>query len=253
MELIQTPSGKMLNFGKVIFSALISLVVLIQGAWAAPNVLIPEATFNFGKVPQHVKISKTYWVKSIGDDTLKILTLIPGCGCTQIPLKDSVLGPGDSSSFEVQFSTQAYRGYITKKPYLTTNAGPDNVYLEFNAEVLVDSTQFQPLRINPYKLDVSQFTIEPRRKASAWILNMSDKNLQLSMVDSSGKNFVAELPKMVKAHDSAQVTVTVNEDAITKEFEQSITFKVNDETISVFSLPVQRMYRMPQPSGNNHK
>jgi len=245
--------GIMLNFGKMTCAALFSLAVAIQSALAGPKVLIPEATFNFGKVPQHVKVSKTYWVKSVGDDTLRILTLVPGCGCTQIPLKDSVLGPGDSSSFEVQFSTQAYRGFITKKPYLTTNAGPENVTVVFNAEVIVDSTQFQPVRMNPYKLDVSQFTVEPRRKASSWVVNVSEKDMELSMIDASGKNFVTELPKLVKAHDSAQVSVTVNEDAITKEFEQSITFKVNDEANSLFSLPVQRMYRLPQETADKPK
>jgi len=237
----------------VIVTVLFSIVFITARVLAGPMIQIPEATFNFGKVSQHVKISKTYWVKSTGDDTLKILTIVPGCGCTQIPMQDSVLAPGDSSSFEVQFSTQSYRGFVTKKPYITTNAGPDNVYLEFNAEIIVDSTLFKPIRLNPYKLDVSQFTVEPRRKASGWIINSSDKDLQLTMIDNKGKNFAVALPKMIKAHDSAQVTVTVNEDAIAKEFEQSVTFEVNDETGSRISLPVQRMYRLPQESADKPK
>lgn len=240
---------KLTVFRIIYATILFSLFLISPEVLAAPQIQIPEATFNFGKVSQHVKISKTYWLKSIGDDTLKILTLIPGCGCTQIPLDDSVLAPGDSTSFEVQFATQAYNGFVTKKPYLTTNAGPDNVYLEFNAEVVVDSTLFIPIRLNPYKLDVSQFTFEPRRKASGWVMNTSDKDLQLTMIDDQGKNFTVELPKIVKAHDSAKVTVTVNENALAKEFEQSVTFEVNNETNSRFSLPVQRMYRLPvQPA-----
>ncbi|MGH8015301.1 MAG: DUF1573 domain-containing protein, partial [Candidatus Zixiibacteriota bacterium] len=230
-----------------------ALVCLTQISMAGPMVHIPEATFSFGKVPQHVKISKTYWVKSVGDDTLKILTIVPGCGCTQIPMKDSVLGPGDSSSFEVQFSTQSYRGFITKKPYITTNAGPDNVYLEFNAEVVVDSNLFVPIRMNPYKIDVSQFTVEPRRKAAGWIVNVSDKDLEAVLDDDKGRKFETVFPKVIKAHDSAQVTVTVKEDALTEEFEQSFTFHVNDEVGSRFTLPVQRMYRIPQDSDVSSK
>lgn len=241
------------GLSKIAFVAVISLSIIAQSAWSGPMVSIPEATFNFGKVPQHVKISKTYWVKSVGDDTLKILTLVPGCGCTQIPLNDSVLAPGDSVSFEVIFNTQSYRGFVTKKPYLTTNAGTENVYVEFNAEILVDSTQFQPIHISPYKLDVSQFTVEPRRKASSWIVNTSDKDLSLKMIDDSNKKFSAELPKVVKAKDSAQVTVTVKEEAVAGEFEQSITFELNDEAGSRFSLPIQRIYRLPQESANKPK
>lgn len=241
------------NFSRTIIAIAISLAVMSQTAWSGPKVSIPDATFNFGKVPQHVKISRTYWIKSLGDDTLRILTLVPGCGCTQIPLNDSVLAPGDSVSFEVQFNTQSYRGFVTKKPYLTTNAGTENVYVEFNAEVIVDSTQFQPVHINPYKLDVSQFTVEPRRKASSWIVNTSDKDLELNMIDDANKKFTAELPKVVKANDSAQITVTVKEEAIAGAFEQSITFVVNDESGSRFTLPIQRIYRLPQESVDQAK
>jgi len=241
------------SFSKTIIAIAISLAVMSQTAWSGPKVSIPDATFNFGKVPQNVKISKTYWVKSVGDDTLRILTLVPGCGCTQIPLHDSVLAPGDSVDFEVQFNTGSYRGFVTKKPYLTTNAGSENVYVEFNAEVIVDSTQFLPVRISPYKLDVSQFTVEPRRKASAWVVNTSDKDLQLNMIDNANKKFSAELPQVVKAHDSAQVTVTVKEDAIGGAFDQSFTFGVNDEAGSRFTLPIQRIYRLPQESFDKPK
>lgn len=237
-------------------SAIITLAFCLSAAstaLAGPKAQIPEATFNFGKTSQHVKISKTYWVKSVGDDTLKILTVVPGCGCTQIPMKDSVLAPGDSTSFEVQFATQSYHGFVTKKPYLTTNAGPDNVYLEFNAEIVVDSNLFRPIRLNPYKIDVSQFTEEPRRKASGWIKNVSNQDLELKMIDNTGKHFTVELPKLIKANDSAQVHITVNENAISQEFEQSVTFQVNDENGSRFTLPVQRMYRIQQKSDVSSK
>jgi len=236
-----------------LFMALCLFSISIQSALAGPKVSVPESSFNFGKVPQHAKICKTFWIKSTGDDTLRVLTIVPGCGCTQIPMKDSTLAPGDSSSFDIVFSTGSNRGFVTKKPYLTTNAGPDNMYVEFNTEVVPDSEQMRPLRINPYILDVSQFTVEPRRKASSWIVNESDSNYTLKLVDMAGKDFATELPASVKAHDSTQVTVTVNENAITKEFEQSITFEINNEANSRYTLPIQRMYRLPHDSNDNPK
>jgi hypothetical protein len=168
-------------------------------------------------------------------------------------MNDSVLAPGDSTSFEVQFATQSYRGFVTKKPHLITNAGPEKVELEFNAEIVVDSNLFKPIRLSPFKIDVSQFTVEPRRKATGWIINTSDKDVSLKMIDDMGKKFKTELPNLIKAHDSAQVTIVVNEDAIAEEFEQSVTFQANDEVGSRFTLPVQRMYRIPQSSDASSK
>ncbi len=45
---------------------------------AAPRLTIPESVFNFGYVPQNSKISHDFWLFSTGDDSLKILKVIPG-------------------------------------------------------------------------------------------------------------------------------------------------------------------------------
>lgn len=55
------------------------LVLLAAGSLAAaPRLTIPESTFNFGFVPQNSKISHDFWLESTGDDTLKILKVVPG-------------------------------------------------------------------------------------------------------------------------------------------------------------------------------
>jgi hypothetical protein len=239
------------NIKPALVAAVLLFAVLFltnHSAVAGSKILIPDASFNFGKVPQQCSVSKTFWIKSVGDDTLRVTKVVPGCGCTQIPLEDSVLAPGDSASFQIIFSTHSYRGFVTKKPYLETNADSQKVFCEINAEILVDKELFRPVRLNPFKLDVSQFTVEPRRKATAWIINVSDQDLDIEVVDSAGKDFVVEIPAHVKANDSAEVVLTVNEDAVKKEFDQSFTFYVSDEVHSRFSLPVKRMRRIPVES-----
>ncbi|KAA3634182.1 MAG: hypothetical protein DWP97_07610 [Calditrichaeota bacterium] len=55
------------------------IVVLIASALsAAPRMTMPESVFDFGYVPQNSKISHIFWLKSTGDDSLKILKVIPG-------------------------------------------------------------------------------------------------------------------------------------------------------------------------------
>ena len=63
-------------------------IIIIAGAlflmWgtaqvsAAPRLTIPESAFNFGYVPQNSKISHVFWLYSTGDDSLKILKVVPG-------------------------------------------------------------------------------------------------------------------------------------------------------------------------------
>ncbi len=53
-------------------------VLLISQAMAQPKMFLPEENFNFGFAPQNSKISHTFWIKSVGDDSLKILNVKPG-------------------------------------------------------------------------------------------------------------------------------------------------------------------------------
>jgi hypothetical protein len=39
---------------------------------------VPEVSFNFGYVPQGASISHTFWLRSVGEDTLRITDVRPG-------------------------------------------------------------------------------------------------------------------------------------------------------------------------------
>jgi len=63
---------------RLITTVLIAAFVLVGSLAAAPRMTIPETVFNFGFVPQNSKISHDFWLLSTGDDTLKILKVVPG-------------------------------------------------------------------------------------------------------------------------------------------------------------------------------
>lgn len=53
-------------------------LVMVTSAIGAPRLTLPESSFDFGFVPQNAKVSHVFWLHSTGDDTLKILKVIPG-------------------------------------------------------------------------------------------------------------------------------------------------------------------------------
>lgn len=211
---------------------------------AGPVVEIPNPLFDFGKVCQRAQVAHTFWIKSVGDDTLRITKVVPGCGCTKAPLQDSVIAPGDSAALEIFFSTKSYRGIVSKRPYLETNAGEEKVYVKITSELLPEPDSAMPLSLSPYNLDVSQFTQKPRRRAKFLIHNKSDQDYEITLVDWSRKHFDVKLPNKIKAGETAEGMVIVHEEAVETEFEQSLTFEINDEANSRYSLPVKRMYRI---------
>jgi len=56
----------------------ICVLLLVSQTLAQPKMFLSEEKFDFGFVPQDSKISHTFWIKSVGDETLKILNVKPG-------------------------------------------------------------------------------------------------------------------------------------------------------------------------------
>lgn len=67
----------MSRFTRVLLVLALALMCFASAS-AAPRLTIPESTFNFGYVPQNAKISHDFWLHSTGDDTLKIIKVVPG-------------------------------------------------------------------------------------------------------------------------------------------------------------------------------
>ncbi|MEW5994137.1 MAG: DUF1573 domain-containing protein [Candidatus Zixiibacteriota bacterium] len=236
---------------KFVFSSSLAGLVIVMAtvSLAGPAVEIPEPEFDFGRVYQKSKIAHTFWVKSAGDDTLRIVRIVPGCGCTQAPIEDSVIAPGDSTALEIFFTSRSYRGPVAKRPYFETNTGDEKYYVRIKIDLIPDPDTLMPITLNPYTLDVSQFTTMPRRRAKFLIQNKSDREYRLELIDWSKKHFDVTLPGKVKAGETVQGLVTVHEDMVDSEFEQSLTFQINDENNTRYTLPVKRMVRIKDVAG----
>lgn len=204
---------------------------------------IPESEFNFGRVSQHASVAHTFWLKSTGDEPVEIVKVIPGCGCTKAPLKDSLLAPGDSTELTIIFETRSYRGQVTKKPYVELKDG-SREYVKIYTELLPKPEEAMPISLDPVRLDVSQFTPTPRRMAKFNIVNKGDQDYNLRLIDYGDDYFELEMPEMVKAGQTATGTIMVHEDLVESEFERSITFELDDDMRTRYTLPVKRMYRV---------
>lgn len=68
------------NMSKVVRLLLptLALAMFATAAVSAPRLTIPESAFNFGYVPQNSKVSHQFWLLSTGDDSLRILKIVPG-------------------------------------------------------------------------------------------------------------------------------------------------------------------------------
>ena len=230
---------------RFIIPVIISLCLSLSLS-AAPMMTLSETSFDFGYAPQNSKISHVFWLKSVGDDSLRILNVKPGCGCTKAPLEKSILAPGDSTRLEVIFSTRSYRSRISKSPRIATNDGERPTRVTISSTVMTRPDSTYPIVISPYKLDLSQFTKKARNEIEFTITNVSDHDLDLSLVDIPEGYFEITMPSSLAAGASAPAALTLLPRGEESSFEKSITIQTNGPEQTRFTIPVKRTLRVPQ-------
>jgi hypothetical protein len=161
-------------------------------------------------------------------------------------LDKEIVPPGDSARLEVIFSTKSYKGRVAKVPRIYSNADTvTNAFRMVRITAMVeprpDSTF--PVVVMPYKLDVSQFGSQKRDQASFTVKNVSEQNLDLSLVVVPDDVIRVELPNSVGPGQTVTGRVIVRPPALKEEFERSFTFEVSDSAHTRFTIPVQRGVR----------
>ena len=222
------------------------VLCLSTASIAGPKISVPDATFSFGKILQHAVLTKRFWIKSVGDAPAKIVEIKPDCGCTELFTPDSVIKVGDSMPIDVVLHTRNFIGFIEKRPLIRIADNTDTTRLKLYAEILVKPEAARPLTIASEKIDVSQYNVKPRRKATFTITNNGPSDYQLTVVDSTAKSFDVVLPKVIKAGQKAEGQVIVRKSAVPTSFEESFTFEINDDGRSRYSVPVWRQYQVKE-------
>jgi len=55
-----------------------AVLALTADIYSAPRLTMPETVFDFGFAPQNATVSHKFWLISSGEDTLRILKVVPG-------------------------------------------------------------------------------------------------------------------------------------------------------------------------------
>ena len=122
-----------------------------------------------------------------------------------------------------------------------------------------DSTY--PIIIQPYKIDLTQFSEKVIKKKKFMITNVSDQKLEVSLISMPDDLFEIKLPKSIKPGKSAKGELKLRREAYGDSFEKSVTIEVvgvDDEEATRFTIPVKRSLHVakttpPQKPGSKKK
>ena len=172
-----------------------------------------------------------------------------------------MLAVGDSTRLEIVFHTKRYKSKITKKPSIQTNEGPPNKHVQIKTQVTDRPDSTYPIIIQPYKLDLSQFSEKVIKKKKFMITNASDQKLEISLISMPDDIFKIKLPKSIKPGKSAKGELVLRSEAYGDSFEKSVTIEVvgvQDSDTTRFTIPVKRSLHVakttpPQKPGSEKK
>jgi hypothetical protein len=150
------------------------------------------------------------------------------------------LAVGDSIELEIIFLTGKRRGAQSKSPSIQTNEGPPQRRVTIRATVVQTPDSTYPITIKPYRIYVSRAGEVEVDVGKFNITNVSDQDLNVSVVGSPPGYFQVEIPETVKAGESAECKLKVNPEFLETAFEKSITLELSDAAQTRFTVPVIR-------------
>jgi hypothetical protein len=164
-----------------------------------------------------------------------------------------VLAVGDSTKLEIIFKTKRVKGKVSKQPRIKTNEGPPDKFVRITANVVPRPDSTYPIVIEPYKLDLSQFSEKIVDKKKFTITNVSDQKLEVSLVAMPEELFELKLPKSIKPGKTEKGELKLKKSAYNEPFEKSITIEVTGEEdgkVTRFTIPVKRSIHIAEVSSS---
>ncbi len=96
--------------------------VVEDGRVQHANIEFEEDFVDFGTIRHGEVLSYTFKFKNTGNNTLLIMNIVPGCGCTSTKLSKKVLKPSEEASLEVVFDSRGWHGSQFKSVTIVSNA-----------------------------------------------------------------------------------------------------------------------------------
>lgn len=182
-----------MKHNRILYALFINLLT-ITVAWAAPELIVDQGSFNFGSVAQGRKVQHAFRIRNGGDAPLQIKKLEASCGCTAVKPSTSVIPPGKSAKIDVTFDSSSFSGKVVKTVTLTSNAGKSPSYTFSMEGTVTEELQVTPrqLSLGPVSSSfatkgVLKVTNHGASKIKLLAVNVTSSSLQIKPVIRNGE------------------------------------------------------------------
>jgi len=175
---------RLFKSGLILFACL-----MVNSAWAAPNLVVKQPIFDFGEVSQGQTVRHSFSFNNDGDESLLIEKVRSSCGCTAALISAKTLAPGEGGEVQATFDSTRFRGAVTKTISLYSNDPRQPVM-----KLYVKGKVQEVLSVVPAQLNLGQVSSGKTTVVQVTLQNHGDAPLNLDKVQTSSPFLVAKLP-----------------------------------------------------------
>lgn len=208
-----------------------------KAAPAEPPLTPSEYVWFFGYIPEGSWVSHHYVLHNFRPDTVRILSLVPGCDCTHLPTAPITIPPGKSYLLKVLFDTRTYFGETNRDVHIVTDFAPNpemdlffgsvaarapgSVAVEPPSTAFIPGKNSQTFTIKNLSEETTQFRLFLDNDSS---VTLSEDRFSLSGI---GEKTVTVTPQWEKFPAGSTYSSLVLEVVRAKPFRVTIPIKIN--------------------------
>ena len=179
------------------------------GKGPQPHLEVNHDYFYFGYMPFNAIVQHHYWIRNTGVDTLQIVKVKPGCGCTAAPISNEQIAPGDSAELKVIFDSKNMIGKMVKEVEIFSN-DPRNSATAIKFFAVVNK-EHDFVKAVPNTLRFSKFGAKDGKMIKTVdITNGYDHDIEVSLIELPAQNFKID-KKSAKIRKGEKATFTIEQ------------------------------------------
>ena len=201
------------------------------------KIFVPNTDWDWGFMPKGIKVSHVYKIQNLGEDTLRITSVKPACGCTSAPLKKNNLAPGEATDLEVSFDAKNMMGKVSKSVTVSSNdpATPSMV-LHFTANVGIESPT---VRFTPIEVLYDSVQVGKNDTRKILLFNTDITKVDVSLIDKPREMVEIDLKKTnLEPGKSTEMIFRVDKKATPGYFNLCSTLEISGSDKYRVTIPI---------------
>lgn len=229
---------KSLTLLGILFFGLYVLVLAQTEQLSKARIFLPDTRWDFGYVPKGGSVSHVFRIKNIGEDTLIIVKVRPGCGCTMAPLSKDRLAPDETADLEVIFDSEKIReGRTSKKVQIISN-DPTKPFEDLLFTARVGETN-SLVKFIPEGISFDTVVQKKKVTRSITVENISEEKLSIDLIDQPKEFVELDLKnKSLKPGEKTEIILQLKDDVPSGNFRTSFTLSFENSKVVRVSIPV---------------